>query len=76
MDPDVFADALQQVHGILESKNKAVEEQKRLLEEKEAFLKRVRLFEESNPKAGKESDVLHLNVGGVTNIAVLRRTLT
>jgi len=77
MEPEDFANALQQVKGVLEIKNKAVDEQKRLLEEKEeSFLKRVRLFEESNPKAGKISDVLYLNVGGVTNIAVLRSTLT
>lgn len=38
--------------------------------------KRIKLFEETYPQAGKDSDVLHLNVGGSTNVAVLRRTLT
>jgi BTB/POZ domain len=50
---------------------------KRSLDEREeSFSKRVRLFEENHPQSGKETDVLHLNIGGSTNVAVLRRILT
>ncbi len=59
-----------QLHSLLEAKEKA------LTEREEAFERRLRLFEEQYPQAGLDSDVLHLNIGGSTNIAVLRRTLT
>jgi hypothetical protein len=59
-----------QLQGLLLLKEKALKERE------EAFDSRLRLFEEQNPQAGKDSDVLHLNVGGSTNVAVLRRTLT
>lgn len=48
----------------------------RALDERENELKRAKkAFEEANPRLGKPSDVLTLNVGG-TCISVLRRTLT
>jgi hypothetical protein len=50
--------------------------EKELQEREESLNKRQKLFDERFPQAGKDSDVLHLNVGGSTNIAVLRRTLT
>jgi BTB/POZ domain len=59
-----------QLQDILDAKKKSLDEREA------AFSKRVRLFEESHPKSGKETDVLHLNIGGSTNIAVLRRILT
>mmetsp|Transcript_33556 Transcript_33556/g.81126 ORF Transcript_33556/g.81126 Transcript_33556/m.81126 type:complete len:319 (+) Transcript_33556:82-1038(+) len=49
---------------------------KSLKEREEAFEKRVRLFEKENPQTGNERDVIHLNVGGSTHVAVFRRTLT
>ena len=59
-----------QLQEMLESKKKSLDERE------ESFSRRVRLFEEDHPKSGKDSDVLHLNIGGSTNIAVLRRILT
>ena len=59
-----------QLQDMLESKKKSLDERE------ESFSRRVRLFEEDHPKSGKDSDVLHLNIGGSTNIAVLRRILT
>lgn len=69
MDPNTSND-IAQWHSILEAKEKALKERE------DAFEQRLRLFEAKYPHAGKESDVLHLNVGGSTNIAVLRSTLT
>jgi hypothetical protein len=62
--------ALAQLMGLVESKEKDLNKR-----EKE-FDRRLGLFEEKFPNAGKDSAVLHLNVGGSTNVAVLRRTLT
>lgn len=50
--------------------------EKDLNEREENLKRRVELFEEKYPQMGRDSDVLHLNVGGSTNFAVLRRTLT
>jgi len=47
------------------------------LKEREAdFSRRVKLFETTNPAMGSDNDILQLNVGGRTNIAVLRNLLT
>jgi len=67
-DSDDIAQALAEFQQMPESR-------RRLLKEKEEdFEKRVKLFDEENPQAGKNSDVLHLNVGGTTNVAAFRRT--
>ena len=63
-------DMVVQLQGLFESREKGLNEREAALE------KRLRLFEEQYPQAGKDSDVLHLNVGGSSNVAVLRRTLT
>ena len=62
--------AISQLQEILESKRKSLDERE------ESFAKRIRLFETSHPQSGKDTDVLRLNVGGSTKIAVLRRVLT
>ena len=62
--------------AVFELQSLLVEKEQDLLEREEAFEKRLRLFDQSNPTAGRPSDVLQLNVGGRTNIAVLRSTLT
>mgnify|MGYP002783603065 CR=1 FL=1 len=71
MDPGQdISQVVTQLHGLLTARETS-------LKEREASLdRRLKLFEEQYPQAGKDSDVLHLNVGGSTNIAVLRRTLT
>lgn len=48
---------------------------KKLKEREDEFTRKVNLYESNNPSLGKDSDVLHLNVGG-SHITVLRRTLT
>jgi hypothetical protein len=76
-DPTDIGNAIAQLQATLDSKKRALDERAASLDQREEkFSKRVRLFEESHPKAGKESDVLHLNVGGTTTIAVSRRILT
>ena len=40
------------------------------------FDRRVKTFESAHPSIGGDNDVIQLNVGGRTNIAVLRSTLT
>ena len=62
--------------AVFELQSLLVEKEQDLSEREEAFEKRLRLFDQSNPTAGRPSDVLQLNVGGQTNIAVLRSTLT
>ena len=62
--------------AVFELQSLLVEKEQDLLEREEAFEKRLRLFDQSNPTAGRPSDVLQLNVGGKTNVAVLRSTLT
>lgn len=62
--------ALANIQELLKAKEKA-------LDEKEAALSRKRkLLQQEFPQSGSDTDVLHLNVGGNTNITVLRRTLT
>lgn len=62
--------ALSQLVGLMESKEKELKKREEELE------RRIYVFREEFPDAGTGSDVLHLNVGGDTNIAVLPRTLT
>lgn len=52
------------------------ESREKLKERETSLMKRRKLLNETYQKAGKESDVLYLNVGGSKNVAVLRRTLT
>lgn len=65
----------------LEKKRRQLERQLELQEEKlnereMALEKKRHLLEQQYSNGGKDSDVLYLNVGGATIIAVLRRTLT
>ena len=70
MASDSITDAAAHLHSLLQSKEKD-------LKEREAdFTRRVNLFESQNPTLGGDSDIIQLNVGGQTNIAVHRRTLT
>ena len=62
--------AIAQLMGMIASKEKALKEREEELEH------RSRRFDQEFPDAGNDRDVLHLNVGGATNVAVLRRTLT
>lgn len=64
------AEMVTKLQGFFESREKALKERESALE------RRLKLFEEQFPQGGQDSDVLHLNVGGLTSIAVLRRTLT
>ncbi|KAL7547219.1 hypothetical protein ACHAWF_010542 [Thalassiosira exigua] len=67
---DSIFDAAAHLHSLLQSKEKE-------LKEREAdFSRRVNNFESQNPTLGKDTDLIQLNVGGSTNIAVFRRTLT
>ena len=67
---DSITDAAAHLHSLLLSKEKD-------LKDREAdFSRRVQLYESDNPSMGNDADVIQLNVGGSTNIAVLRRTLT
>ncbi|KAL7537239.1 hypothetical protein ACHAWF_005703 [Thalassiosira exigua] len=70
MSSDNLTDAVAHLQDILQSREKD-------LKKREAdFSRRVQLFEKENPSMGSDTDVIQLNVGGTTNIAVLRRTLT
>ena len=65
-----IADIAAHLNSVLQSKEKE-------LKEREAdFERRVNLYESDHPSMGNDTDVLQLNVGGRTNIAVHRRTLT
>jgi len=67
---DNILDSAAHLHNLLQSKENE-------LKEREAdFDRRVKLFETEHPTLGGENDVIRLNVGGRTNIAVLRSTLT
>ncbi|KAL7526845.1 hypothetical protein ACHAXR_001677 [Thalassiosira sp. AJA248-18] len=70
MSAESITDAAAHLHSLLQSKEKE-------LKEREAdFTRRVNLFDSENPTMGSDTDIIQLNVGGSTNIAVLRRTLT
>ena len=65
-----ITDAVTHLHNLLQTKEKE-------LNEREAdFDRRVKTFEADHPSIGGDNDVMQLNVGGRTNIAVLRNTLT
>ncbi len=65
-----ITDAVTHLHTLLQTKEKE-------LNEREAdFDRRVKTFEANHPSIGGDNDVMQLNVGGRTNIAVLRSTLT
>jgi len=69
--------AIVQMQGVLDARQKTLDDREKALDEKEeSFQKRCRLFEESHPKSGKETDFLQLNIGGSSRITVLRSTLT
>eukprot|EP00956_Cyclotella_meneghiniana_P034072 scaffold101346_cov68-Cyclotella_meneghiniana.AAC.3 len=65
-----ITDAVTHLHNLLQTKEKDLKERE------EAFAKRVKLFETTNPSIGSGNDVIQLNVGGQKNIAVLRSLLT
>eukprot|EP00984_Skeletonema_dohrnii_P009192 scaffold3511_cov144-Skeletonema_dohrnii-CCMP3373.AAC.1 len=65
-----ITDVVSHLHNLLQTKEKE-------LKEREAdFDRRVKSFESTHPSIGSDNDVIQLNVGGQTNIAVLRNTLT
>ena len=65
-----ITNAVTHLHNLLQTKEKE-------LKEREAdFSRRVKLFETTNPAMGSDNDIIQLNVGGRTNIAVLRNLLT
>jgi hypothetical protein len=67
---DSITDVVSHLHNLLQTKEKE-------LKEREAdFDRRVKAFESTNPSIGNDNDVIQLNVGGQTNIAVMRNTLT
>jgi len=67
---DSITDVVSHLHNLLQTKEKE-------LKEREAdFDRRVKSFESTHPSIGSDNDVIQLNVGGQTNIAVLRNTLT
>lgn len=70
-DPtESITDAVTHLHNLLQTKEKE-------LKEREAdFARRVKIFESTNPSMGSDNDVIQLNVGGRTHIAVLRSLLT
>ncbi len=70
-DPtESITDVVTHLHNLLQTKEKE-------LKEREAdFARRVKIFESTNPSMGSDNDVIQLNVGGRTNIAVLRSLLT
>ena len=70
-DPtESITDAVTHIHNLLQTKEKE-------LKEREAdFSRRVKLFETTNPAMGSDNDIIQLNVGGRTNIAVLRNLFT
>ena len=65
-----ITDAVSHLHNLLQTKEEELD--KREIE----FERRVKTFESSLPSIGGDNDVIQLNVGGQTNIAVLRNTLT
>lgn len=70
MASESITDVVTHLHNLLQTKEKE-------LKEREAeFAHRVKLFESTNPSMGSDNDVIQLNVGGRTNIAVLRSLLT
>ena len=56
--------------------NLLLTKEKELKEREAVFDRRVKTFESTHPSIGGDNDVIQLNVGGRTNIAVLRSTLT
>lgn len=65
-----ITDAVTHLHNLLQTKEKE-------LNEREAdFDRRVKTFETNHPSIGGDNDVMYLNIGGITKIAVLRSTLT
>ena len=65
-----ITDTVTHLHNLLLTKEKE-------LKEREAdFDRRVKLYESTNPTMGSDTDILQLNVGGRTNIAILRNLLT
>ena len=67
---DNITDVVSHLHNLLQTKEKE-------LKEREAdFDRRVKSFESTHPSIGSDNDIIQLNVGGQTNIAVLRSTLT
>lgn len=65
-----ITDAVTHLYNLLQTKEKE-------LKEREAdFDRRVKLFEATNHSMGSDNDIIQLNVGGRTNIAVLRNLLT
>lgn len=65
-----ITDVVSHLHNLLQTKETE-------LKEREAeFNRRVKSFEAAHPSIGSDTDVIQLNVGGRTNIAVLRNTLT
>jgi len=67
---DSITDILSHLHNLFQTKEKE-------LKEREAdFDRRVKAFESAHPTIGSNNDVIQLNVGGQTNISVLRATLT
>jgi hypothetical protein len=50
--------------------------EKELKEREEEFERRLTRFDAEHPNAGRDTDVLELNVGGGCQVSVLRRTLT
>eukprot|EP00574_Skeletonema_japonicum_P013878 CAMPEP_0201716398 /NCGR_PEP_ID=MMETSP0593-20130828/2375_1 /ASSEMBLY_ACC=CAM_ASM_000672 /TAXON_ID=267983 /ORGANISM="Skeletonema japonicum, Strain CCMP2506" /LENGTH=336 /DNA_ID=CAMNT_0048206189 /DNA_START=1051 /DNA_END=2061 /DNA_ORIENTATION=+ len=70
-DPtESITDAVTHLHNLLQTK------ERKLIEREADFARRVKLFESTNPSMGNDNDVIQLNVGGRTNIAVLRSLLT
>ena len=65
-----ITDIVSHLHNLLQTKEED-------LKKREAeFERRVKTFESSHPSIGGDNDVIQLNVGGRTNIAVFRNTLT
>jgi hypothetical protein len=56
--------------------NLLLTKEKELKEREADFDRRVKTFESTHPSIGGDNDVIQLNVGGRTNTAVLRSTLT
>lgn len=65
-----ISDVVTHLQNLLQTKEKE-------LKEREAdFDRRVKTFESTHPSIGGDNDVIQLNVGGRTDIAVIRNTLT
>lgn len=65
-----ITDAVSHLQNLLLTKEKELKEREAV------FDRRVKTFETTHPSIGGDNDVIQLNVGGRTNIAVLRSTLT